>query len=90
MTRQEYPRPQFVRDQWINLNGTWQFQFDDENVGEKEHYFNKETLDKEIQVPFVYQSTLSGIGERTVHEYVWYKKEVVIPNDPNVIKLRNQ
>ncbi|NRG32806.1 sugar-binding domain-containing protein, partial [Niallia circulans] len=79
MTRQEYPRPQFVRDQWINLNGTWQFQFDDKNVGEQEQYFNKETLDKEIQVPFVYQSKLSGIGERTIHEYVWYKKEVVIP-----------
>ncbi|MER2059895.1 MAG: sugar-binding domain-containing protein, partial [Niallia sp.] len=82
MTRQEYPRPQFVRDEWINLNGTWQFQFDDENIGEKEQYFNKETLDKEIQVPFVYQSELSGIGERTIHEYVWYKREAVIPQDP--------
>ena len=27
--RAEYPRPQFVRDSWINLNGEWQFEFDD-------------------------------------------------------------
>lgn len=29
--RMEYPRPQFVRDAWLNLNGTWQFEFDDSN-----------------------------------------------------------
>lgn len=26
--RAEYPRPQFEREQWINLNGTWTFDFD--------------------------------------------------------------
>lgn len=28
-----YPRPQFIRDNWINLNGQWNFIFDDENIG---------------------------------------------------------
>lgn len=23
--RPEYPRPQFVRDRWLNLNGEWEF-----------------------------------------------------------------
>ena len=31
----DYPRPQFVRTDWENLNGTWDFGFDDENAGEK-------------------------------------------------------
>lgn len=26
--RAEYPRPQFEREQWLNLNGTWTFDFD--------------------------------------------------------------
>lgn len=31
----DYPRPQFMRTDWENLNGTWDFGFDDENAGEK-------------------------------------------------------
>ena len=26
--RPEYPRPQFERTEWINLNGTWSYEFD--------------------------------------------------------------
>ena len=32
--RSEYPRPQFVRDQWQTLNGKWEFEFDDNHNGE--------------------------------------------------------
>ena len=35
----DYPRPQFVRKQWENLNGTWDFRFDDQNVGEREKWY---------------------------------------------------
>ena len=31
--RPEYPRPQFVREDWINLNGEWNFSFDDQQGG---------------------------------------------------------
>ena len=34
--KKDYPRPQFVREQWENLNGAWDFGFDDQNVGESE------------------------------------------------------
>ena len=30
----EYPRPQFARESWDNLNGTWNFSFDDKNERE--------------------------------------------------------
>lgn len=31
----DYPRPQFIRTDWVNLNGEWSFGFDDENMGER-------------------------------------------------------
>ena len=31
--RNEYPRPQFRRNEWTNLNGEWEFEFDDNNDG---------------------------------------------------------
>ena len=35
----DYPRPQFVRKEWENLNGEWNFIFDDNNEGEVKEYF---------------------------------------------------
>ena len=32
--RKEYPRPQFVRENWMNLNGTWAFEIDNGRSGE--------------------------------------------------------
>ena len=34
-----YPRPQLERKEWLNLNGEWQFLFDDEKRGEKEKWY---------------------------------------------------
>ena len=31
--RPEFPEPQFQREQWLNLNGRWEFEFDDANAG---------------------------------------------------------
>lgn len=79
--RSEHPRPQFVRDSWINLNGQWEFEFDDDRVGgrEKWHLGNRK-LSKTIQVPFAFQSKLSGIGDNTFHDVVWYRRELTIPD----------
>lgn len=74
--RNEYPRPQFVRKEWVNLNGEWQFAFDDDDRGMREKWFAPEKdLGGEIMVPFVYQSELSGIGDRSSHDIVWYKRQ---------------
>lgn len=37
--RKDYPRPQFVRDNWENLNGAWDFAFDDARSGEQEGWY---------------------------------------------------
>ncbi|MBV7507578.1 glycoside hydrolase family 2 [Bacillus sp. sid0103] len=82
--RSEYPRPQFIRKDWINLNGEWEFQFDDANVGEKEKWYQNTplsktidtTFSKTIQVPFTYETDASGIGEKEFHPIIWYRKTI--------------
>ncbi len=70
----DYPRPQFRRDSWFDLNGTWKFQFDDHNLGETAGWFKGGFLDGEIQVPYVYQSEKSGVNDHRPHQVVWYEK----------------
>ena len=78
----DYPRPQFVRsgDSWENLNGSWDFCYDDKNEGIAKKWFGnlpggKSFPDaKKINVPFSYESPASGIGDKSRHDVVWYKK----------------
>jgi len=75
MERIAYPRPQFVRNEWQNLNGLWEFCFDDENKGlEERWYLGTAEFKMQIQVPFAYQCQLSGISDKKKHEILWYKK----------------
>ena len=58
-----YPRPDFRRETWMSLNGAWRFSFGDE---EKDRMDQPPTLSQmplTIEVPYVYQSELSGIGQ---------------------------
>lgn len=77
--RPEYPRPQLVREQWLNLNGEWEFAFDDANEGLRLGWHDGRELPRRIIVPFGYQAELSGINDKAVHEYVWYARSFEIP-----------
>lgn len=77
--RPEHPRPDFQRELWMNLNGTWQFAFDDENRGETDRWYDGRILPDHIVVPFCYQSRMSGINDQTYHENVWYRREFDLP-----------
>ncbi len=77
----DYPRPQFVRKEWKSLNGEWNFAFDDNDEGEIKKYFNKFPKEKKINVPFTYETKLSGIGDESVHYIVWYNKKVIISRE---------
>jgi len=76
--RPEFPNPQFERKQWQNLNGKWKFKFDHGNSGEERGYADGgEAFDDgslEINVPFAYESPLSGINIKDFCECVWYKR----------------
>ncbi|MEU5664254.1 glycoside hydrolase family 2 protein [Streptomyces longwoodensis] len=80
LPRPEYPRPQFVRDAWLNLNGTWQFETDRSDSGLERGLAGRPLADT-ITVPFCPESALSGIGDTDFLEAVWYRRTVTVPAD---------
>ncbi len=81
MARPEYPRPQFARKNWMNLNGEWQFEIDHGRSGRERKLYEAETLAQKINVPFCPESKLSGIGNVDFMESVWYKRTVDIAEE---------
>ena len=76
-----YPRPQFVRRRRLNLDGEWSFAFDDSDQGVRLGWSDGRELGRRIVVPFPYQSELSGINDKSIHEVVWYARDLSIPPD---------
>ena len=77
--RQEYPRPQFRRNTWINLNGEWDFTIDQALTGEERDFQNAKQFDRKIQVPFCPESRLSGIAHTDFMRGVWYTRTFTLP-----------
>ena len=78
--RSEYPRPQFVRENWLCLNGQWQFEIDAGDTGCRRGLIDGE-LSGEITVPFCPESPLSGVDCQDFMNAVWYRREVHVPAD---------
>ncbi len=79
--RQEHPRPDRHRDAWINLNGEWDFEIDNAMVGVDKRFFERDSLDSRINVPFSPESILSGIGHTDFMNAVWYRRNLDIPTE---------
>lgn len=77
--RNDYPRPQFVRKEWVNLNGKWDFAFDDQNEGLKKKWYHSFPVEQQINVPFAFQTELSGINDKSFHDVVWYQRKLAVP-----------
>ena len=73
----EHPRPDFERQQWINLNGLWDFRFDKENVGERNFYYRQFQSKQKILVPFSWGSPLSGVANEA--DIGWYSRTIDVP-----------
>lgn len=78
--RPEYPRPQFVRSEWLNLNGEWQFEADYGDSGLERGLKDRELTGK-ITVPFCPESQLSGLEHVDFLNAVWYRREVAVPTE---------
>jgi beta-galactosidase/beta-glucuronidase len=76
--RSEYPRPQFVRADWLCLNGEWEFEIDQGDSG-LDRGLAERPLSSKITVPFCPESELSGINNRDYLNVVWYRRQVTIP-----------
>ncbi|MBR6997671.1 MAG: beta-galactosidase [Prevotella sp.] len=71
----EYPRPQMVRQQWMNLNGLWDYY-----IGTKRTIPTE--WDGKILVPFPVESSLSGVMRMLdKNNYLWYQRTFTIPAD---------
>lgn len=76
--RAEYPRPQFVRDGWMNLNGIWQFEID-QGMSGRARGLVETPLKDEILVPFCPESKLSGVHHTDFMACVWYRRTFTLP-----------
>lgn len=89
--RSEYPRPDRVRENWMTLNGPWDFAFDHNNEGIPARWYapgaalGAETL--QIEVPFPYQSRLSGINSQEHCDVVWYRRTFTVPENLDARRL---
>ena len=73
--------PQFRRDNFISLNGTWDFIFDKENLGDSKKYFNGFTKEHDITVPFSYTCKESGINIQEQVDVIWYQRHIELTKE---------
>ncbi len=83
--RPEHPRPDFQRDAWLNLNGTWQFTMDPNGNRTIADIRQAKTLERSIVVPFCPESRLSQIGNTGFIKHLWYRRTFDVP-----VSMRNQ
>ncbi|MEJ7618097.1 MAG: sugar-binding domain-containing protein [Pyrinomonadaceae bacterium] len=82
--RAEHPRPDFMRADWRTLNGAWEFEFDDADRGLSERWYGAEgarRFTRQIIVPYAFQTKLSGIGDASFHDIVWYRRKIQLPEN---------
>jgi len=81
--RPEHPRPDFLREDWLNLNGRWKFDFDPDSVGEDERWYSKDAhkYGRHIIVPFPWESELSEVQDTEYKGAAWYQRAISVPKE---------
>jgi beta-galactosidase/beta-glucuronidase len=81
LPKPEYPRPQFERKEWINLNGPWSYEFDFGVSGKERGLAKSQGFKETIVVPFCPESSLSGVNHKDFINAMWYHRKLDIPAD---------
>ena len=77
--RAEYPRPQFEREAWQNLNGEWTYTLDPVKTGWERGLRNSKGFADKIIVPFAPESKLSGVEHKEFIPCIRYQRNITIP-----------
>ena len=85
--RPEYPRPQFERSEWVNLNGEWSYELDLVDTGFERQLFNSNGFADKIIVPFCPESKLSGVEHKDFITGIWYHRTIQAPAKWNNRKI---
>ena len=73
----DYPRPQMVRSNWMNMNGLWQY-----SILPKSQETEPASFQGKILVPFAVESALSGVGKTVGKDSVlWYERSFTLPGN---------
>ncbi len=79
----QYPRPQMVRKNWVNLNGLWHYA-----ITPRRRERAPDRWDGQILVPFAIESALSGVKKKVGPENrLWYQRKFVAPRLPPESRL---
>ncbi len=79
LPRPEYPRMQFRRSDWLNLNGEWSYALDLVNSGEEQGWGKSQGFAGKIQVPFAPETPLSGVNHTDFITGIFYHRQVTVP-----------
>jgi beta-galactosidase/beta-glucuronidase len=84
--RSEHPKPQFMRGDWVSLNGEWTYRTENRpsfhlDSNARDANVTSSGFDDKITVPFAPESTLSGIGDKEFITSMWYHRAIEIPAD---------
>ena len=80
MRRTEFPDPQRRRSTWQSLNGSWEFEIDNEKDGFSRGLLHNKLASK-IEVPFSPECELSGIRYTDFIRACWYRRTFSIPSE---------
>jgi beta-galactosidase/beta-glucuronidase len=86
--RPEHPRPDAFRENWLTLNGEWEFEIDQAGNGEARGFISGRKLTDKIIVPFAPESKLSGVGHYGLMKNVWYRRHFEVPASMNGKRIR--
>lgn len=75
MREEPHPRPQFRRERWVSLNGSWAYSFSAATQP------NEVDWQGEIVVPFPPESIRSGVRAEGFHPILWYRRSFEVPAD---------
>jgi hypothetical protein len=86
--RPEHPRPDAFRENWLTLNGEWQFEIDQSGNGEARGLTSGQEFGAKIIVPFCPESKLSGVEHYGLMKNVWYRRMFDVPGGMKGKRIR--